>query len=130
MIVGRLNVLKIEEKNKIQDPHFFLLSYCDRFVINMCQKSDADEIVEGFEVILLLWYNNIFSKWSHIEQVVSLVVVCKGCSKHFRPGKKTWYVAGDDRGGEGESFVFRAVQLGRIITLQMNILKCNSNHGT
>lgn len=129
MLVGRLNVLKIEERNKIQHPHFFLPSYCDSLLL-ICVKSDADEIVEGLAVIPLLWYNNIFSRWSHIEQVVSLVVVCKGCSQHFRPGKKTWYVAGDDRGGEGESFVFRAVQLGRIITLQMNILKCNSNHGT
>lgn len=85
---------------------------------------------EGFEVIPLLPYGNIFSKWSHIEQVVWLVVVCKGCSKHFRPGGKTWFVAGNDRGGEGESFVFGAVQFRRIITLQMNILKCNLNHGT
>lgn len=46
------------------------------------------------------------------------------------PGRKTRCVAGDDGGGEGESFVFRAVQLGRIITLQMNILKYNLNHDT
>lgn len=46
----------------------------------ICQKSDADEIFEGFEVIPLLPYDNIFSKWSHIEQVVWLVVVAKGAA--------------------------------------------------
>lgn len=83
MLVGRLNVLKTEKRNKTQDDHFFLLSYCDRLVINLCQKSHAGEIFEGFEVIPLLCYNAIFSKWSHREQVVCLVVVCKGCSEHF-----------------------------------------------
>lgn len=41
------------------------------------------------------------------------------------PGKKTSCGAGVDRVREGKSFVFRAVQLRRIITLQMSILQYN-----
>ena len=44
MLVGRLNVFTDREK-KTQDSHFFLLSYCDRLVINLCQRSDSDEII-------------------------------------------------------------------------------------
>lgn len=44
MLVGRLNVFTNREK-KTQDSHFFLLSYCDRLVINLCQRSDSDEII-------------------------------------------------------------------------------------
>lgn len=57
----------------------------------ICQKFGSDEIIfEGLEVIpdKAPCYNNIFPMWSHREQVVRLVVVCKGCSKHFVPGRR------------------------------------------
>lgn len=47
---------------------------------------------------------------------------------YFR--KKILCVAGDNGGVEWKSFVFRPVQLGRIITLQMNILEYNFSHET
>lgn len=78
MLVGRLNVFTDREK-KTQDSHFFLLSYCDRLVINLCQRSDSDEIIlEEFEVIpdKNQRHDNIFPKWSHREQIVWIVVVC------------------------------------------------------
>lgn len=59
-----------------------------------------------------------------------LVVVCKGCEPTFCVRKKTLCVAGDGGGGERESFVFTVAQLGRIITLQMNILEYNFSHNT
>lgn len=48
----------------------------------------------------------------------------------FYARKKTLCVAGDDGSGERESFVFREGQLGRTITLQMNILEYNFSHDT
>lgn len=63
--MGRVNVLKMRERKKIQEFHFFLL-HCDRLVLNVCQKSSSDEIIfEGFVVILdkALCYNNVFPEF-------------------------------------------------------------------
>lgn len=92
----------------------------------ICQKSDSDEIMfKRFEVLPeALCYNTIFPGWSPREQVGWLVVVCKGVRK------KILCAAGDNGGVEWKSFVFRPVQLGKIITLQMNILEYNFSHET
>lgn len=57
-------------------------------------------------------------------------VVCKGCSKRCILKKETVHLTTEDGGGERESSVFRAAQLGRIITLQVNILEYNLSDDT
>ena len=50
-------------------------------------------------------------------------VFAKGAANILLQGKRQCVL--QDGSGEGKSFIFRAVQLGRIITLQMNILESN-----
>lgn len=80
MLVSReMKCFKDTEKKESQDSHFFLLSYCDRLVINLCQRSDSEKIMlEEFEVIpdKTQCYNNIFPKWSHRGQIMWIAVVC------------------------------------------------------
>lgn len=40
MLAGT-NCFKDREKKENQDPRFFVLSYCDRLVMNLCQKCDS-----------------------------------------------------------------------------------------
>lgn len=60
MLVWRLNVLKIEERNKTQDDRFILLSYYDRLVINLYRNLMLMKYLRGLKschyyVIILLF---------------------------------------------------------------------------
>lgn len=50
-------------------------------------------------------------------------VFAKGAANILLQGKRQYVL--QDGSGEGKSFIFSSVQLGRIITLQMNILESN-----
>lgn len=92
-----------EKKENLRFSFFFFLSYRDRIVINLCQKSDSDETMfKGFEVLPeALCYNTIFF-WVVTQRAGSVA----GCGlqrvqQTFYFRKKRLSVAGDKR-GEGE----------------------------